>query len=264
MKEKEAKVVKKNETLIDEIGSYWNERIHDLEMSSNPVGSHAFFKDLEEYRFDKLRYLPKVVDFNAFSGLRILEIGCGIGIDLARFAKGGALATGVDLSSTAIDLATKYFEFEHLPHDFLVMNGEAMDFPDETFDMVYAHGVIQYTADAQKLIDEAYRVLKPGGTFIGMVYNKKGWLKTMSNYFKVNLEHEDAPVLNLFTIQDFKNMLKNFSTVRIVPERFPVKSRLHGGLKGKLYNGVFVGGFNLIPRFMVRHLGWHIMAFAKK
>ncbi len=86
----------------------------------------------------------------------------------------------------------------------------------------------------------------------------------MSNYFKVNLEHEDAPVLKLFTIKEFKDMLKPFSTVKMVPERFPVKSRLHGGIKGTLYNSVFVGGFNLIPRFMVRQLGWHIMAFAKK
>ncbi len=257
------KKVKEN-PLIGQITDYWNERIHDLEMTKHPVGSREFFKDLDEYRFDKLHYLPKVVDFKSYTGKRLLEIGCGIGIDLIRFARGGALTTGIDLSGTAIDLAKTCFEFENLPYDLLVMNGEAMDFPDETFDVVYVHGVIQYTADAQKLIDEAYRVLKPGGTLIGMVYNKKGWLKTMSKHFKVNLEHEDAPVLKLFTIGEFKNLLKGFSKVKIIPERFPVKSRLHGGMKGYLYNTFFVGGFNIIPRFMVRKVGWHLMAFATK
>ena len=47
--------------LTDEIAAYWNERIHDLEMTDQPVGSLGFFDDLDEYRFDKLLYLPKLV-----------------------------------------------------------------------------------------------------------------------------------------------------------------------------------------------------------
>jgi ubiquinone/menaquinone biosynthesis C-methylase UbiE len=144
------------------------------------------------------------------------------------------------------------------------MNGEQMTFKDNTFDVVYIHGVLQYTADAETMIKEARRVLKPGGIFIGMVYNKKGWLNLMSNLFKVELEHEDAPVLDLYTIGEFKKMLSPFSEIRIVPERFPVKSRLHSGLKGFLFNTFFVGMFNLIPRPLIRRWGWHIMAFASK
>jgi hypothetical protein len=52
--------------------------------------------------------------------------------------------------------------------------------------------------------------------------------------------------------------------VKIVPERFPVKSRLHGGWKGMLYNGVFVGAFNALPRPIVRRFGWHLLAFCRK
>ena len=44
----------------DEVRRYWNERIHDLEMTTHPVGSREFFADLDEYRFDKLRYLPEL------------------------------------------------------------------------------------------------------------------------------------------------------------------------------------------------------------
>jgi hypothetical protein len=52
--------------------------------------------------------------------------------------------------------------------------------------------------------------------------------------------------------------------VRIVPERFPVTSRLHGGWKGTIYNGLFVGTFNALPRRFVRRFGWHLLAFCRK
>ena len=95
--------------LISRIQDYWNARIHDLEMTNQTVGSKGFFDDLEAYRYDKLRYLPQLVDFTAYSGKKVLEVGCGIGTDLVRFVQGGAIGTGVDLSKIAIDLAKKNF-----------------------------------------------------------------------------------------------------------------------------------------------------------
>lgn len=251
-------------TTIQAIQEYWNSRIHDQEMTENPVGTKAFFDDLEVYRYDKLRYLPKVVDFNGFSGKTLLEIGCGIGTDLVRFAKGGAIVTGVDLSPKAIDLAKENFKCHQVEGSLRVDNGESLNYPDNNFDVVYAHGVLQYTADIQKMITQAHRVLKPGGLFIGMVYNRKGWLNTMSKLFKVGLEHADAPGLTLYTIKELKGFLSQFEKVTIFPERFPVKSKLHKGLKAVLFNTIFVGLFNLIPRPLVRNLGWHIMAFGVK
>jgi ubiquinone/menaquinone biosynthesis C-methylase UbiE len=254
----------KHEDLISQIQNYWNERIHDLEIAKHPVGTKEFFEDLAEYRFDKLRYLPKVVDFSKYKSKKLLEIGCGIGIDLIRFAEGGAEVTGVDLSKTAIDLARKYFNYLNLKADLCVMDGEKLKFKDNSFDVVYAHGVIQYTADADKLINEALRVLKPNGVYISMVYNRNGWLNVMSKFFKVKLEHEDAPVLKKYSIDEFKKMLSGFSKVKIIPERFPVKSKLHKGVKGFLFNTFFIGIFKLIPRILIRRTGWHLMAFAIK
>lgn len=251
--------------MIDAIQRYWNARIHDLEMTDAEVGSRAFFDDLDEYRFDKLHYLPRLVDFSAFRGQRLLEVGCGIGTDLVRFARGGARVTGLDLSQTAIDLARKNFEANGVAAEELrVGNGEALPFDEGTFDVVYAHGVIQYTADPAQLVRECHRVLKPGGTGIFMVYNRLSWLNALSKVMKVPLEHEDAPVLKKFSIAEFRALLAPFDEARIVPERFPVKSRLHGGWKGVAFNTLFVGTFNALPRSWVRPLGWHLMGFCKK
>lgn len=246
------------------IRRYWNERIHDLEMTSHPVGSREFFADLDEYRFDKLRYLPELVDFAGFRGQRLLEIGCGIGTDLARFARGGAAVTGLDLSQTAIDLAGKNFAHLGLTGDLRVADGEHLPFPDASFDVVYGHGVLQYAAAPERIIAEAHRVLKPGGQGIFMVYNRISWLNALSKVMKVALEHEDAPVLKKYSIGEFRALLAPFGEVRIVPERFPVKSRLHHGWKGLAFNTFFVGSFNALPRSWVRPLGWHLMAFCRK
>jgi ubiquinone/menaquinone biosynthesis C-methylase UbiE len=228
------------------------------------VGTVGFFQELAEYRYDKLRYLPQLVDFSAYRGKQLLEVGCGLGIDLARFARCGALVTGLDLSEISIELARKNLAQQGLAAQLQVMNGEDLDFEDNSFDMAYAHGVLQYTADAQKMIDELHRVLRPGGLAILMVYNKYSWLNLLSKVLRVELEHEDAPVLQKYSIGQFRGMLNSFAEVQVIPERFPVKSRLHQGLRGRLYNDLFVGVFNVLPKALVRPFGWHIMAFARK
>jgi len=123
---------------------------------------------------------------------------------------------------------------------------------------------VQYTSDGKRLIDECRRVLKPGGTAIFQVYNRISWLNALSKLMKVGLEHEDAPVLRKYSIGEFTQLLSGFRHVRIVEERFPVKSRLHKGWKGAVYNSLFVGTFNALPRAWVRRFGWHLLAFGTK
>ena len=251
--------------LTRKVREYWNGRIHDLEMTDQPVGTKGFFDELDDYRFDKLAYLPEVVDFGGYRGRRLLEIGCGIGTDLVRFASGGARVAGVDLSETAVRLARQNMELHgHNGAVFVVGDGAALPVPDASVDVVYAHGVLQYSADPRGIVEEARRVLRPGGTAIFMVYNRVSWLMALSKVMKVGLEHQDAPGLHLYSIPEFERLLSGFRSVRIVPERFPVKSRLHHGWKAAAYNGAFVGLFNALPRRLVRRYGWHLMAFCAK
>lgn len=249
-----------NGQLIDAIRSYWNEHIHDLAIAKHPVGSKEFFQELDTYRFQKLDYLPRVIDFSAYRGKRLLEIGCGVGLDLVRFARHGTTVTGVDLAEVSIELAKKNFWFHRLAGDLRVMNGEHLDFDNDSFDAVYAHGVLQYTADIRRMVEEIKRVLKPGGHAILMVYNRYSWLNCLSKCSRVKLEHEDAPVLNTYSIPQFREMLRGFSHVEIIPERFPVPTRLHPGIKAMVYNALFVSMFNLLPKTIIRPFGWHLVA----
>src|SRR5215204_93344 len=213
------------QNLIAQITAYWDEHIHDLTITTHPVGSSGFFQQLDDYRYDKLNYLPRLVDFTSYRGKKFLEVGCGAGIDLVRFTRAGAIVTGIDLSTTAIDLARKNIEQNRLSANLHVMNGESMQFPDNSFDVVYAHGVLQYTADVEKMVAEIHRVVKPGGEVIVMVYNRNSWLNLMRRVTKVPLEHEDAPVLKKYSIGELKQLLGPFERYRIIPERFPVKTK---------------------------------------
>jgi len=247
-----------------EVREYWNRHIHDLEITRHPVGSRGFFDDLDQYHFEKLHHLLRLVDFDGYRSRSVLEVGCGAGVDLARFAKGGATVTGVDLARAAIDLARANFAQQGLEGRFEVADGEHLPFPDNSFDLVYAHGVVQYTADPRQLIQECHRVLRPGGRAVFQVYNRISWLNALSKLMKVGLEHDDAPVLLKFSVGEFRRLLAGFKEITIVPERFPVKSRLHGGWKGAVYNGLFVGTFNALPRALVSRFGWHLLAFCRK
>jgi ubiquinone/menaquinone biosynthesis C-methylase UbiE len=247
-----------------DVREYWDRHIHDLEITTHPVGSPGFFADLDQYHFEKLHHLPRLVKFEDARGKRVLEVGCGAGTDLVRFAKAGAIVTGVDISSSAIELAKKNFEQQGLQADLRVADGEHLPFESDAFDLVYAHGVVQYTANDRAMVAECRRVLKPGGTVIFQVYNRVSWLNALSKIMNVPLEHEDAPVLKKYSWGEFRELLRGFASVSIVAERFPVKSRLHGGWKGTLFNTFFVGTFNALPRSLVHRYGWHLLAFARK
>src|SRR3954466_5352534 len=126
-------------TTTSHVREYWNAHIHDLDISTHAPGTREFFQDLDQYHFEKLHHLPRLIDFNAYRGKKVLDVGCGAGTDLMRFARGGAIVTGVDLSSSAIDLARQNFEQQGVAADLREADGEALPFADETFDFVFAH-----------------------------------------------------------------------------------------------------------------------------
>jgi ubiquinone/menaquinone biosynthesis C-methylase UbiE len=248
----------------DAVRLYWNTRIHDLEISGHAPGTPGFFADLDEYHFDKLHHLLRLVDFDAQRGKDVLDVGCGAGVDAVRFARAGARVTAVDIAPAAVELATKNFEYRSLHAELVAADGESLPFPDGSFDLVFAHGVVQYTSNDQALVNECRRVLRSGGVAVFQVYNRISWLNLLSKIMKVGLEHEDAPVLRKYSPAEFRRLLTGFAEVRVVAERFPVKSRLHKGWKGAVYNTIFVGTFNALPRALVRRFGWHLLAFCTR
>lgn len=248
----------------ERVRAYWNTHIHDLDISTNAPGTPGFFADLDQYHFEKLHHLLTLVHFDEWKGKDVLDVGCGAGVEVVRFARAGARVTGVDIAESAVKLAQANVQQQGLEARLEVADGEHLPFPDAAFDLAFAHGVVQYTGDDSAMVAEIHRVLRPGGLAIFQAYNRNSWLNLLSKVMKTPLEHEDAPVLKRYSDTEFRRLVSRFTDVRLVFERFPVKSRLHKGWKGMAFNTFFVGAFNVLPRALVRKYGWHMLAFCRK
>ncbi len=97
------------------------------------------------------------------NGQSLLDIGCGDGRDADFFARNGLLVTAIDFSDEAIERVKKL----NPNIDTRMMDILSMDFPDETFDAVYAHLSVQYFDDTSTtaIFSNIHRMLKAGGYF---------------------------------------------------------------------------------------------------
>ncbi len=161
--------------LKERVRAFWQAHPCGTKFSDAEIGTREFFARIEAHRYAKEWHIPEAADFAGARGLRVLEIGCGLGTDGVRFAKAGADYTGVDLTDAAIELARKRFELSGLRGELRVSDAENLDFADESFDLVYSHGVLHHTPDIARAVSEIHRVLKPGGRAIVMLYHRDSY-----------------------------------------------------------------------------------------
>jgi ubiquinone/menaquinone biosynthesis C-methylase UbiE len=158
---------------VDEVRQFWN---------ANPCNSalsrerdrRKYFEEITQKRYHgRDWHIPITAQFERYVGKDVLEIGCGIGTDGFEFAKRGARYVGIDLTANSVNLARERFELFGVKGSFHIVNAEAgLPFASETFDHVYSFGVIHHSPRTEAIVNEMYRVLRPGGTITVMLYNR--------------------------------------------------------------------------------------------
>jgi len=164
-----------NAQLKERVRAFWQEHPCGIKFADAPPGSRRFYELVEQHRYTKEWHIPAAAGFAETKNLKVLEIGCGLGTDGAQFAQAGADYTGVDLTEAAVDLARRRFELTGLPGTFRTADAERLDFADESFDLVYSHGVLHHTPDTAGAIKEVHRVLKQGGRAVVMLYHRDSY-----------------------------------------------------------------------------------------
>jgi len=159
-----------------EIRSFWNAHPcgEDLVGGGYDEDLAAFFAKYDAFRYRTEGHILGCLDALALDGKKVLEIGLGQGADSEQLIRRGAAYTGVDLTPESIERVTARFRLRDLPYDALV-NGSALElpFPDDSFDLVYSHGVLHHIPDIRTAQAEIHRVLKPGGELVAMLYARR-------------------------------------------------------------------------------------------
>ena len=156
-----------------QVREYWSQSPNALRKGApHRPGTIEFLEKVYRHRYSVEPCVEEMAQFDRWAGLRVLEVGCGIGLDALRFARAGAEVTAVDFSLPALRVAQDNARLMSVVVRLVLADAENLPFHPETFDLVYSHGVLHHTPDTRRAVAEVYRVLKPGGTAIVMLYHR--------------------------------------------------------------------------------------------
>jgi ubiquinone/menaquinone biosynthesis C-methylase UbiE len=160
-------------TTLDDVREFWNANPCQAALSDANERLH-YFQEISSKRYGRREWhVPTVAKFQDFREKDVLEIGCGIATDGLEFARNGAKYVGVDLTLQSIEIARERFMLFGVPGRFEVANAEeSLPFADSSFDHIYSFGVIHHSPNPEKIVRELHRVLRKGGTFTVMLYNR--------------------------------------------------------------------------------------------
>lgn len=206
----------------NEVKSFWN---------SNPCGSNFiiyskgidFYKKYDEYRYKTESHILNELDLIGFDKKKVLEIGLGQGADSMQIVKRGAMYYGIDLTEESVYRVKERFDFFNCEYKEIIQaDARKIPFLDNTFDVVYSHGVIHHSPDIYKISKEIFRVLKPHGIAVVMLYHKNSF----NYYISIGLIRRIGLVfLYLFPIMSsFVSKLTGESSERILKHRENLKT----------------------------------------
>lgn len=227
----------------------------------------AFFDQIERERYEWEPYIKTFARFERGRGKRVLEVGVGAGTDFVNWVRNGAVATGVDLTERGVELTRERLALEGLSAEVMRADAESLPFESNTFDVVYSYGVLHHSPHTVRAIGEVYRVLKPGGTALVMVYHLRSWTTLMlwglhgvakGQPFKsprrAVYDNLESPGTKVYTVGEARALFGDFSSARVWTQLAfgdLLKFRLSDKYRSPLHRALF----KLYPRPLVEALG---------
>lgn len=244
-------------TQKENVRDFWN---------AEPCGSRYLDgkEDFEVHARARYELEPYIFEFARFresSGLKVLEVGVGMGADFLEWLKAGAQATGVDLSAASLENARRRCITAGYQPDLRVADAEQLPFPDRSFDAVYSYGVMHHSPNTPQCIREAHRVLKPEGQARIMVYHHPSvtgfmlWLRyglfRGKSLRQSVFEHLESPGTKTYTCEEALALFEGFTNVKMQVVFSPGDLLLHQP-STRFQSGFYRLVWKLFPRAIVR------------
>ncbi len=179
-------------------------------------------------RKQKAKRLLKTLQFfygkKSFKHFKVLDLGCSSGIIDNFLAKYFQSVTGIDIDKKAVGFAKKNFRLANLHF----LHGDALNlkFKDNSFDIIICTHIYEHVTKPQKLADEIFRLLKPGGVCYFAAVNKLwiiephydlpflSWLpRKLANYYVRIFSKADIYYETPKTYWQLRNLVRKFKII---------------------------------------------------
>jgi ubiquinone/menaquinone biosynthesis C-methylase UbiE len=253
------------ETIKKRVKDYWDSAPCCSKAASASAGTKEFFQQVDSYKDAYEPFTDKIADYAVWKDKRVLEIGCGLGKDFARFILNGAKATAIDFSPESLKLTARRLEIFGLKGNLCVADAENLPFKDNAFDLLFSWGVLHHTPETRKAVGEIRRCLKPQkGKAIVMLYNKISLVNlkfrldclfsrprqaTREELFGGYTDGRGNPLSRAYSIREAMFMFSGFGNIHIRAYESRASS--------------FVRIFRFFPA-LERYFGWFMVIEAQK
>jgi ubiquinone/menaquinone biosynthesis C-methylase UbiE len=251
-------------TLKDSVRDFWNEKsCGEVYARGSDLKEQLAEQAAQRYRLEPIIF--RFADFKSGAGKDVLEIGVGMGADHLEWAKAGPRTlTGVDLTPRAIGFTSERLAAHGYRSDLRVADAEALPFEDERFDIAYSYGVLHHSPNTARAVQEAWRVLRPGGTAKVMIYHSDSivggmlWaryglmaLRPGTTLREIYANHLESPGTKAFSLTQARAMFAGFSKVELTVALGP--GDLLEGAVGQRHRGALLSMAKMLwPRWFIR------------
>jgi SAM-dependent methyltransferase len=252
----------------ERIINYWNQQPCNIGHSDYPIGTIEYFEAVTAKRY---RAEPHILDFAGFHlwrGLRVLEVGCGIGTDAEQFARHGAEYVGIDLSKESLDICRQRFNTLDLPGDFI-----QCDVTDQTalmqlgkFDLVYSYGVLHHFPGMRGHLENISTVMNPGAELRFMVYARNSWKYAMIQKGLDQFEAQaGCPYAEAYTREEITDLVQGLFKIERVRQDHCFMYNVPKYKQGIFELEPWFEAMEPTMRDAVKeYLGWHLLVKARK
>jgi SAM-dependent methyltransferase len=249
----------------DTVKKFWDTRPCNIRHSDKEVGTKEYFDEVTKRKYLVESHIKPFVDFDAYRGKDVLEVGCGIGTAAQSFIEYGARYTGIDVSPVSIELAKKRLDVYSLEGDVFEGDIQTLVIPNKTFDLVYSFGVLHHVDDLESALKNIHTMLKPGGVFKLMMYASNSWKNMCIKHGLDQFEAQSGvPIANTYTKDEMRNNLKDFMNIYIDQDhifQWNIDEYKQHRYKKEPW-------FEAMPEHLIRALekeyGWHLLITCKK